>query len=185
MTAPITQITDWQTLSPADMVQQLGEIVETRKPADATRNETAWATGARGLRDFGPGPDGWGGMIAKLVDLGYGDVANQLTYGMDFGDPSTQAMIDQLGVAAPDVFTPDRVAILKAWGVDRAPRWQRLGYESLPSIEQVESEQARELAVVAITDRLNAAKAAMSTAYDAVQTGQQITAAAEAAWAGE
>lgn len=183
MTAPLTAITDWQTLSPADLRELLEQDVETRKPADAARNETAWATGARGLRDFGPGPDGWGGMLAKLVDLGYSDVANQLAAGMDFGDPATQAMIEQLGVAAPTVFTPERVATLKSWGVTSEPRWQHLGYDSPPSLEQVAAEQARELAKNAIIDKINAASAAMNTAYDAGQTGEQITAAAEAAWA--
>lgn len=142
MTSMVTKIPDWQTLSPQQLHAALSEIVETRLPADATKNETAWATGARGLRDFGPGSEGWGGMIAKLHDLGYSDVANQLTYGMDFGDPQTQSMIDQLGMAAPDVFTPERVEILKSWGVYRRTRWGYLGgvgeVPDLPTITEMQ-----------------------------------------------
>ena len=120
--------------------QILLEIVETRKPADASKNDTAWATGARGIRDFGPGPLGWAGMLEALNAIGYSDVANQLTNGMDFGDPKSQVMLDQLGQVNPQVFTPERIAIMKAWGVIRRPRWQVLGYAVKPTLESVAEE---------------------------------------------
>jgi len=121
------------------------EIVETRKPADASKNDTAWATGARGIRDFGPGPLGWAGMLEALNAIGYSDVANQLTNGMDFGDPKSQVMLDQLGQVNPQVFTPERVAVMKAWGVIRRPRWQIEGYPAEPTLEFIAEElQAKE-----------------------------------------
>lgn len=108
------------------------ETVETKKP-------DSWATGARGLRDFGPGPNAWDGMLDKLRDLGFGSVARQAEIGMDYADEKTQQMLDQLGVVAGDVFTPERIAILRSWGLSSAPRWQLLGYRTEPTLQDVQA----------------------------------------------
>jgi hypothetical protein len=124
-------------------LQYLLETVVTRKPADASKNDTAWATGARGLRDFDPGPEGWDGMLAAIRELGYGSVADQLVNGMDFGDPKTQQMILQLGQVKPEVFTAERVVILQSWGQISQPRWQVEGYAAEPTLESVQEELDR------------------------------------------
>jgi len=154
---------DW-TKPAADILQELLAIVERRLPL-----AEAWATGARGLRDFGAGGAGWGGMLAKLKQIGFGDVADQMVSGLDFGDPQVQGMIMQLGTIEPDTFTPERVEILKSWGVDRRPRWQIMGLSQEPTIESVqedrsrhrlEAEAIRRLAEISITrNRFDAASA--------------------------
>jgi hypothetical protein len=123
---------DW-TKPAAEILAELLAIVERRLPLSE-----AWATGARGLRDFGAGGSGWGGMLAKLKQIGFGDVADQMVSGLDFGDPQVQGMITQLGTIEPDTFTAERVEILKSWGVDRRPRWTLEAFESQPSLQQVE-----------------------------------------------
>ena len=129
---------DW-TKPAADILQELLAIVERRLPLSES-----WAPGARGLRDFGAGGAGWGGMLAKLEQIGFGDVAAQMVSGLDFGDPQVQSMITQLGTIEPDIFTPELVEILKSWGVDRRPRWTMEGFASQPSVEDIEQRKATE-----------------------------------------
>jgi hypothetical protein len=129
---------DW-TKPAADILQELLAIVERRLPLSE-----AWATGARGLRDFGAGSAGWGGMLAKLKQIGYSDVADQMLSGLDFGDPQVQGMITQLGTIEPDTFTPERVEILKSWGVERRPRWTLEGFASQPTLAEIEKRKAQE-----------------------------------------
>ena len=123
---------DW-TKPAAEILAELLAIVERRLPLGE-----AWATGARGLRDFGAGGAGWGGMLAKLKQIGFGDVADQMVSGLDFGDPQVQAMLTQLGTIEPDIFTPERVEILKSWGVDRRPRWTLEGFARQPTLAEIE-----------------------------------------------
>jgi hypothetical protein len=123
---------DW-TKPAAEILAELLAIVERR----LSLNE-AWATGARGLRDFGPGGAGWGGMLAKLDQIGFGDVAAQMVSGLDFGDSQVQLMLTQLGTIEPDTFTGERVEVLKSWGVDRRPRWTLEGFASQPTLAEVE-----------------------------------------------
>lgn len=189
MTAPLTAITDWQTLTPAELHELLGEIVETPTNVQITLAEIR---GVLEPADYAlvrltleqstiPASDELADRVlaAEMADA----MAAMRTVGLNLSAADRQAVIDTLAAAGQ---WPDAVRdAVKALGVDRQPRWQKLGYESLPTLAQVAAEQARELAVVAITDRINAATAAMSTAYDDGQTGAQINAAAEAAWAGE
>ena len=123
---------DW-TQPSATILSQLLEIVERRRPISES-----WATGARGLRDFGPGSSGWGGMVAKLRQMGFSDVADQMVSGMDFGDPQVQAMLTQLGEIEPGTFTGERVAIMKDWGVESKPRWTLEGFTTQPTISDVD-----------------------------------------------
>jgi hypothetical protein len=123
---------DW-TQPSATILSQLLEIVERRRPISES-----WATGARGLRDFGPGSSGWGGMVAKLRQIGFSDVADQMVNGMDFGDPQVQVMLTQLGMIEPDTFTDERVAIMKDWGVESKPRWTLEGFTTQPTISDVD-----------------------------------------------
>jgi len=129
---------DW-TKPAADILQELLAIVERRLPL-----AEAWATGARGLRDFGAGGAGWGGMLAKLKQIGYSDVADQMVSGLDFGDPQVQMMIGQLGAIEPETFTQERVEILKSWGVESRPRWMVEGFTGLLTIEEIERRKAQE-----------------------------------------
>jgi hypothetical protein len=129
---------DWNNPA-SEILAELIAIVERRLPLSE-----AWATGARGLRDFGAGGAGWGGMLAKLEQIGFGDVAAQMVSGLDFGDPQVQGMITQLGTIEPDTFTPERVEILKSWGVDRQPRWTLEGFASQPNVEAIEQRKAQE-----------------------------------------
>lgn len=139
MLAQLQRLANWQALSAAEIHAAFSEVVSIRKPADPNIPDSAWATGARGLRDFGAGPDGWGGMRAKLHELGYGDVADQMTNGLDFGDPNVQTMLDQLGLAAPAVFTPLRVTTMKAWGVcEQSCWWHAGGSGDVPSVEEIQ-----------------------------------------------
>jgi hypothetical protein len=123
---------DW-TQPAATILSQLLEIVERRRPISES-----WATGARGLRDFGPGSSGWGGMLAKLRQIGFADVADQMVSGMDFGDPKVQGMLVQLGMIEPDTFTGERIAIMKDWGVEAKPRWMLEGFAEEPTISDVD-----------------------------------------------
>jgi hypothetical protein len=129
---------DW-TKPAADILQELLAIVERRLPLSE-----AWATGARGLRDFGAGGAGWGGMLAKLKQIGYSDVADQMVSGLDFGDPQVQSMLTQLGAIEPDTFTAERVEILKSWGVESRPRWMVEGFAGPLTIEEIERRKAQE-----------------------------------------
>jgi hypothetical protein len=122
---------DW-TQPAATILSQLLEIVERRRPISES-----WATGARGLRDFGPGSGGWGGMVGKLRQIGFSDVADQMVSGMDFGDPQVQGMLTQLGEIEPDTFTAERIAIMKDWGVQTQPRWALEGFAEEPTIGEV------------------------------------------------
>ena len=189
MTALITQITDWQTLAPAELRGQLGEMVEAPTNVQITLSEIR---GVLEPADYAmvrltleqstvPASDELADRVlaAEMADA----MAAMRTVGLNLSAADRQAVIDSLAAAGQ---WPDAVRdVVKALGVVRQPRWQKLGYESLPALEDVDAEQSRELAKNAITDRINAAKAAMSTAYDAGQSGVGITAAAEAAWAGE
>ena len=123
---------DW-TQPTVTILNQLLETVERRRPM-----AEAWATGARGLGAFGPGSSGWGGMLGKLRQIGFGDVADQMANGLDFGDPQTQTMLTQLGAMEPDTFTDSRVAIMRDWGVERRPRWTYEGFATQPTIEDVD-----------------------------------------------
>ena len=123
---------DW-TQPTVTILNQLLEIVERRRPMTE-----AWATGARGLGAFGPGSSGWGGMLGKLRQIGFGDVADQMANGLDFGDPQTQTMLTQLGAMEPDTFTDSRVEIMRDWGVERKPRWTYEGFTAQPTIEDVD-----------------------------------------------
>lgn len=134
----IQQIDGWDALTAAEIRTALQEIVETRLEARAGLNDTAWATGARGLRDFGV--EVWSTLRGTLTAMGMSAVVDQLNYGMDFGDPQTQAMLDQLAQLAPEQFTAERVAILKGWGVTRQSRWSHLGGEGdVPSEAEIAS----------------------------------------------
>ncbi len=114
-------------------------------------------------------------MLAKLEQIGFGDVAAQMVSGLDFGDPQVQGMITQLGTIEPDTFTPERVEILKSWGVDRRPRWTLEGFASQPTIAEVEFRKGRELAIASTAERLNAASEARREAIDDVtKTGEEI-----------
>jgi hypothetical protein len=83
-------------------------------------------------------------MLAKLKQIGFGDVADQMVSGLDFGDPQVQGMITQLGTIEPDTFTAERVEILKSWGVDRRPRWTLEGFASQPSVKDIEQRKSTE-----------------------------------------
>jgi hypothetical protein len=83
-------------------------------------------------------------MLAKLKQIGYSDVADQMLSGLDFGDPQVQGMITQLGTIEPDTFTPERVEILKSWGVERRPRWTLEGFASQPTLAEIEKRKAQE-----------------------------------------
>jgi hypothetical protein len=131
------------SLSDADIRSELLTTVETRLP-----EVQAWATGARGVGEFGPGDDGWDGMVQAIRDLGWNETANQLTTGYDYGDPRMQQMLVQLGIIRPLVFTPDRIAALQAWGVRREPRWVIEGFQTQPTLEQVASRKLLEAAKV-------------------------------------
>jgi hypothetical protein len=160
---------DW-TKPPAEILAELLAIVERRLPLSE-----AWATGARGLRDFGAGGAGWGGMLAKLKQIGYSDVADQMVSGLDFGDPQVQLMLTQLGTIEPDTFTFERVEILRSWGVERKPRWMFTGFAEPPTIAEVEFRKGRELAIASTAERLNAASEARREAIDdATKTGEEI-----------
>ncbi len=135
-------------------------------------NPDSWATGARGLRDFDPGPDGWDGMLNRLNELGYGSVARQTEIGMDYASPKVQLMLDQLGLVAPDIFTPDRVTTLKAWGVSTRKRWQIDGYASEPTLKSITAElefQAAGIALQKSKDKAARNKAAIALTYQVVQ----------------
>ena len=123
---------DW-TQPTVSILNQLLETVERRRPMSE-----AWATGARGLGAFGPGSSGWGGMLGKLRQIGFGDVADQMANGLDFGDPQTQTMLTQLGAMEPDTFTDERIATMQDWGVERNPRWTYEGFTAQPTIEDVD-----------------------------------------------
>jgi hypothetical protein len=77
-------------------------------------------------------------MVAKLRQMGFSDVADQMVSGMDFGDPQVQAMLTQLGEIEPDTFTGERVAIMKDWGVQSQPRWALEGFTDEPTIGDVD-----------------------------------------------
>ena len=96
------------------------------------------------MRDFGPGSSGWGGMVAKLRQMGFSDVADQMVSGMDFGDPQVQTMLTQLGMIEPDTFTDERVEIMKDWGVEASPRWTLEGFTTQPTIQDVDKRKADE-----------------------------------------
>ena len=95
------------------------------------------------MRDFGPGSSGWGGMVARLRQIGFGDVADQMVSGMDFGDPKLQGMLTQLGAIEPDTFTAERIAIMRDWGVEAKPRWSYEGFVEQPTIEKIEARKLR------------------------------------------
>ena len=135
----------------------------------------SWATGARGLRDFGPGSSGWGGMVAKLRQIGFSDVADQMVNGMDFGDPQVQGMLTQLGMIERDTFTNERVAIMKDWGVQSQPRWTLEGFAEEPTLSEVGFRKGRELAIASTAARINAASEARREAIDdPTKTGEEI-----------
>ena len=160
---------DW-TQPTVTILNQLLETVERRRPM-----AEAWATGARGLGAFGPGSSGWGGMLAKLRQIGFGDVADQMANGLDFGDPQTQTMLTQLGAMEPDTFTDSRVETMRDWGVERRPRWTYEGFAEQPTISEVDFRKGRELAIASTAARINAASEARREAIDdPTKTGTEI-----------
>ena len=83
-------------------------------------------------------------MLAKLRQIGFGDVADQMASGLDFGDSQVQTMLTQLGAMEPDTFTAERIAIMKDWGVERRPRWAYEGFATQPTISDADKRKADE-----------------------------------------
>jgi hypothetical protein len=83
-------------------------------------------------------------MVAKLRQIGFADVADQMVSGMDFGDPQVQTMLTQLGMIEPDTFTDERVEIMKDWGVEARPRWTLEGFTTQPTIQDVDKRKSDE-----------------------------------------
>jgi hypothetical protein len=107
--------------------------------------------------------------------MGFSDVADQMVSGMDFGDPQVQTMLTQLGEIEPDTFTPERIAIMKDWGVQSQPRWMLEAFAEEPTIGDVEFRKGRELAIASTAARINAASEARREAIDdTTKTGEEI-----------
>lgn len=130
---------DW-TKPASEILVDLLAIVEKRLPADKTRNDTAWVTLNRIPHVFDAATIKQ--MRESIVANGFGDFYQILVGGDDFGEPKVQAILDTLGTVDPAVFTTQRVATMKAWGVSRTPRWQSEGFESEPSLAQVNARKA-------------------------------------------
>jgi len=161
-------------LTDAEILDDLLSILETRLPESVAR-----VTGARGVKDFGPGPEGWDGMVGRLRTLGWNETANQLVSGYDFGDPAMQAMLDQLGQIDSSIFTPDRVAKMKAWGVSSTPKWQKLGIADAPTLTIVAALRIdhEKLAIVEATrSRIGGKATAINAWLDVIEPAQYTVA---------
>ena len=130
----ITQIPNWQTLTPEEIRSYLLATEWVPNPQAVT---VAHITAAVGLET--------GALVVGTVDAA--GASNPLlrssfvalsTTGMQLHTPERQGMIDMLAAAGswPDVV---RDAI-KALGGSMVPRWQTLGYQSEPTIESIHAE---------------------------------------------
>jgi hypothetical protein len=135
MSNPLNNVPGWQSF--ADDAALLAHLLaddSRRIAADPLKMETAWAGGQRVVRDFGTEVYEQMMGVLKSVAPATGDL---LATGIDFGDPKTQAMLDNLADGAPSVFTAERIAVMRAWGNVTKPRWQWFGIAAEPTIEDV------------------------------------------------
>jgi hypothetical protein len=80
-----------------------------------------------------------------------------------------------LGTIEPDTFTPERIAIMRDWGVESKPRWMLEGFAEEPTLSEVDFRKGRELAIASTAARINAASEARREAIDdATKTGEEI-----------
>lgn len=128
----IQQIDGWDTLT----AEQIRNVLVTPDPQRRSESEATWAT--KGLLAR-MAPETVEALIVALRQAGYQATADALTAtGLDFGHPTMQSRIEQLGQAAPDVFTPAIVADLQSLGIDARSPWQRAnGDDPEPTVEQV------------------------------------------------
>ncbi len=163
---------DWS--EPAESIRQkLLEIVEQRRPADKTRDDTAWVSLNRIAHVFDAAT--LSQMRRSLQVNGYEDFYSILIGGDDFGKPKVQAILDALHQVDPQAFTPQRVAIMKDWGVESKPRWTLEGFAEEPTLGEVGFRKGRDLAIASTAARINAASEARREAIDdATKTGEEI-----------
>jgi hypothetical protein len=106
-----------------------------------------------------------------------------LATGIDFGDPKTQEMLTSLAAGAPSVFTAERIATMRAWGIATKPLWRWVGIEAEPTVEDIAAwrlDADTRLARDQIIKRITAVASAIAQA----ETPEAVLSAAEAAWAG-
>jgi hypothetical protein len=152
-----------------------------RIAADANAFGTAWAGGPRIAETFGPIVYE---QMHSVMAANYPANAALLPYGFDFGSGATQAMLSILAEIDEEVFTAERIAIMRAWGIATKPLWQWVGIEAEPTVEDVAEwrlDADTRLARDQIRDRINAVSLAAAQA----ETPEAVLADAEAAWLGE
>jgi len=116
----------------------------------------------------------------KSVAPATGDL---LATGIDFGDPKTQEMLTSLAAGSPSVFTPQRISVMRAWGIATKPLWQWVGIEAEPTVEDVAAwrlDSNTRLARDQVRQRMNDVASAISQA----ETPEAVLSDAEAAWLG-
>jgi hypothetical protein len=181
MANPLNNLPGWQSFGDdAALLAHLLASDSRRIAADPLKMETAWAGGQRVVRDFGTEVYEQMMGVLKSVAPATGDL---LATGIDFGDPKTQQMLDNLAAGAPSVFTAERIAIMRAWGIVTKPLWRWVGIEAEPTVEDIAAwrlDADTRLARDQIRQRINDVASAISQA----ETPEAVLADAEAAWAG-
>jgi hypothetical protein len=182
MANPLNNVPGWQNF--ADDAELLAHLLgddSRRIAADANAFGTAWAGGARISETFGP-------LVYEemhsIMALHFPANAALLPTGFDFGSGATQAMLSILAEIDAEVFTPQRISVMRSWGIATKPLWQWIGIEAEPTVEEVAEwrlDADTRVARDQIRQRINDVASAISQA----ETPEAVLADAEAAWAGE
>jgi len=135
MSNPLNNVPGWRNF--ADDAALLAHLLgddSRRIAADANAFGTAWAGGARISETFGP-------LVYEemhgIMALHFPANAALLPTGFDFGSGATQAMLTILAEIDAEVFTPQRISVMRAWGIVTKPRWQWFSIAAEPTIEDV------------------------------------------------
>jgi hypothetical protein len=173
---------DW-TLPAADILAEL--LTDVWQPTDAaiTVAEIVTAVGTDAAR-LVVGTLQAGAGLDPLLASSYQAVS---TVGMSLSGADRQAMIDELAVGGS---WPDAVRdAVKALGGVWVKRWSLEGFDTEPTLVEVEAAQAaailaadRLAAKSGIETRAGAASFAAAASYDAGDDAATITAAGESAW---
>jgi hypothetical protein len=182
MSNPLNNVPGWRDFADdAELLAHLLTDDSRRIAADANAFGTAWAGGARISETFGP-------LVYEemhgIMALHFPANAALLPTGFDFGSGATQAMLTILAEIDAEVFTPQRIAVMRSWGIATKPLWQWVGIEAEPTVEDVAAwrlDADTRLARDQIIERITAVASAIAQA----ETPEAVLADAEAAWSGD
>lgn len=133
----IKQIPNHQSLSPQQIQDYLNESVEVVDMRGWTPVTMQSEEGGLSFQEVN--------ILLETLRLGGGLASSAFTWlstnteGLEFGSDGRQAMVDQLSIGGQwESQSPGMTAKVKALGRNTKKRFEQLGLQSLPTVEQIE-----------------------------------------------